>query len=57
MRPIAEIMYADFSLLAMDQIVNQAAKSGYFSGGRSLPIVIMLTRVRAGPTAPALTEH
>ncbi len=49
MRPIAEIMYADFSLLAMDQIVNQAAKFGYFSGGRSLPMVIMLTSGAGGP--------
>ena len=33
MRPIAELMFGDFSLLAMEQIVNQAAKIRYMSGG------------------------
>lgn len=39
LRPVAELMFEDFTLLAMDQIVNQAAKYGYFSGGRPLPVV------------------
>ncbi len=34
MRPIAEIMYIDFSTIAMDQIVNQAAKMRYMFGGK-----------------------
>ena len=33
MRPLAELMFGDFSLLTMDQIVNQAAKIRYMSGG------------------------
>jgi pyruvate dehydrogenase E1 component beta subunit len=43
LRPVAEIMYLDFSLLAMDQIVNQVAKIRYMSGGQvKVPIVIRL---------------
>ena len=33
MRPIVEIMYQDFTTLAMEQLVNQAAKHRYMSGG------------------------
>jgi pyruvate/2-oxoglutarate/acetoin dehydrogenase E1 component len=41
MRPIAEIMYMDFITLAMDQIVNQAAKICYMYGGKvRIPLVI-----------------
>lgn len=39
MRPIVELMFFDFTMLAMDQIVNQAAKYRYFSGN-SLPLTI-----------------
>ena len=34
MRPIVEIMYQDFTTLAMEQIVSQAAKHRYMSGGQ-----------------------
>src|SRR4026207_2549914 len=34
MRPIVEIMYQDFTTLAMEQIVSQAAKHRYTSGGQ-----------------------
>ncbi|MEM2464384.1 MAG: dehydrogenase E1 component subunit alpha/beta [Candidatus Bathyarchaeia archaeon] len=41
MRPVAEIMFADFLTIAMDQIVNVAAKMRYNYGGKaSVPIVI-----------------
>lgn len=44
MRPVAEIMYDDFILQAMDQIGNQAAKWSYMSGGQiSIPLVIRTT--------------
>lgn len=44
MRPVIEILYNDFILRAMDQIVNQAAKYRYISGGRlSVPLVIRTT--------------
>jgi acetoin:2,6-dichlorophenolindophenol oxidoreductase subunit beta len=40
-RPVVEIMYSDFSLLAMDPIVNQAAKTHYMFGGQfHVPLVI-----------------
>src|SRR6184192_1717844 len=41
MRPIVEVMYEDFSALAMEQIVNQAAKHRYMSGGQlKVPLTI-----------------
>jgi acetoin:2,6-dichlorophenolindophenol oxidoreductase subunit beta len=39
LRPVVEIMFFDFCMLAMDQIVNQAAKFRYFTG-HSLPLTI-----------------
>lgn len=40
MRPIADVQYGDFLFLAMDQIVNNAAKLRYMSGGTlSIPVV------------------
>lgn len=49
LRPVVEIMYLDFTMLAMDQIVNQAAKYSYFSGGDSLPMVILTSHGGGGP--------
>jgi len=41
MRPIVELMYMDFAYLAMDQILNQAAKIRYMFGGKAkVPLVI-----------------
>lgn len=41
MRPIVELMYMDFSLVAMDQLINQVAKTRYIFGGRAkIPLVI-----------------
>lgn len=41
LRPICEIMYVDFATTCMDQILNQAAKLRYMSGGQvSVPLVI-----------------
>lgn len=41
MRPVAEIMFGDLTALAMDQIVNQAAKIRYMFGGQAkCPLVI-----------------
>jgi 2-oxoisovalerate dehydrogenase E1 component len=41
MRPVAEIMYVDFTPLAMDQIANQGAKNRYMFGGKTtVPMVI-----------------
>ncbi|MDW7672828.1 MAG: alpha-ketoacid dehydrogenase subunit beta, partial [Bacillota bacterium] len=35
MRPVAELMFNDFATVAMDQIVNQAAKMRYMFGGKA----------------------
>jgi len=41
MRPIADVQYADFLFLASDQIINNAAKLRYMSGGQlSVPMVM-----------------
>jgi pyruvate dehydrogenase E1 component beta subunit len=41
MRPVVELMFMDFALVAADQILNQAAKMRYMSGGKvSVPMVI-----------------
>ena len=48
MRPIVEIMYPDFSLVAADQLFNQAAKVRHMFGGTfPLPLVVR-SRVSAG---------
>jgi len=40
-RPVAEIMFVDFTALAMDQIINQAAKINFMTGGEvDVPLVI-----------------
>ena len=44
MRPIADIMFGDFLTLTMDQVVNQAAKIHYMSGGKlKVPMVLRTT--------------
>jgi pyruvate/2-oxoglutarate/acetoin dehydrogenase E1 component len=53
MRPVAEIMYIDFSAIAMDQIANQAAKLGYMSGGQAKIPVVFRTQEGAGRSSAA----
>jgi acetoin:2,6-dichlorophenolindophenol oxidoreductase subunit beta len=49
---IAEIMFSDFVTLAMDQLVNQAAKFSYMTGGRThVPLVVRMVTGTAGATA------
>jgi 2-oxoisovalerate dehydrogenase E1 component len=44
LRPVVELMYIDFMLMAMDQIGNQAAKARYMFGGQyTIPLVIRAT--------------
>jgi pyruvate/2-oxoglutarate/acetoin dehydrogenase E1 component len=51
-RPVVEIMFSDFSALAMDQIANQAAKTHYMTGGRlTAPLTIRMVTGTAGATA------
>jgi acetoin:2,6-dichlorophenolindophenol oxidoreductase subunit beta len=55
MRPIIDIMFGDFLGLAMDQIVNQAAKVHYMSGGKlKVPLVI---RTTLGATRRTAAQH
>ena len=55
LRPIVELMTINFSLLAMDQIVNHAAKVRYMSGGQfSVPLMI---RTVTGAGASVAATH
>src|SRR5437588_4560016 len=55
MRPVVDIMFGDFITLAMDQIVNQAAKVHYMSGGKlRVPMVI---RTTMGATRRSAAQH
>lgn len=47
-RPIAEIMYIDFMPIAMDQMVNQAAKTHFMSAGRLKAPMVLRTQEGAG---------
>lgn len=55
MRPVAEIMHMDFIAIAMDQVVNQAAKMRYMFGGKAkVPITI---RCGVGGYLNAAAQH
>lgn len=55
LRPIVEIMYADFLMVAMDQIVNQIANASYVSRGKlRAPLVV---RTQQGHTPGACSQH
>src|SRR5438552_7598319 len=55
MRPVVDIMFGDFSTLVMDQMVNQAAKVHYMSGGRGK--VPMVMRTTLGATRRSAAQH
>ncbi|MFB3040222.1 MAG: alpha-ketoacid dehydrogenase subunit beta [Candidatus Poribacteria bacterium] len=55
MRPVAELMYIDFTTVGMDQIVNQVAKIRYMVGGQlNVPLVI---RTQGGPGRSSAAQH
>ena len=55
MRPIAEMMFMDFILLAMEPLVNQAAKARYMFGGKvTVPMVV---RMPGGSGTGAAAQH
>jgi acetoin:2,6-dichlorophenolindophenol oxidoreductase subunit beta len=55
MRPIVDIMFGDFITLTMDQMVNQAAKTHYMSGGKlKVPMVL---RTTLGATRRSAAQH
>lgn len=55
MRPIAEMMFMDFILLAMEPLVNQAAKARYMFGGKAN--VPMVVRMANGSGTGAAAQH
>jgi len=55
MRPVLDIMFGDFATLVMDQMVNQAAKTHYMSGGKlNVPMVM---RTTLGATRRSAAQH
>src|SRR6202165_263159 len=55
MRPVVDIMFGDFVGLTMDQMVNQAAKVHYMSGGKwKVPMVM---RATLGATRRSAAQH
>ncbi|MDP6038446.1 MAG: alpha-ketoacid dehydrogenase subunit beta [Candidatus Latescibacteria bacterium] len=52
-RPIVDVMFGDFITLAMDQIVNQAAKLRYMSGGQATVPITIRTTMGAGRSSAA----
>ena len=54
-RPVVDIMFGDFLTLVMDQLVNQAAKIHYMSGGKlKVPLVL---RTNLGATRRSAAQH
>jgi pyruvate dehydrogenase E1 component beta subunit len=53
MRPVVEIMFIDFTTVAMDMIVNQMAKIHYMFGGRGKIPLVLRTNIGAGRGAAA----
>jgi pyruvate dehydrogenase E1 component beta subunit len=54
LKPVVEIMFFDFSLVAMDQILNEIAKTTYMSGGLPVPLVL---RTQGGGYKGAAAQH
>ena len=55
LRPVVEMMTFNFAILALDQIVNSAAKMLYMSGGQyNIPLVV---RGPGGPAAQLAAQH
>jgi len=55
MRPVVDLMFGDFLTLVMDQVVNQAAKTHYMSGGKlKVPMVL---RTTLGASRRSAAQH
>jgi pyruvate dehydrogenase E1 component beta subunit len=48
MRPVAEIMFIDFTTVCMDMIINQMAKMHYMFGGKGRVPMVLRTNIGAG---------
>jgi 2-oxoisovalerate dehydrogenase E1 component len=55
MKPVVEIMWADFMLVALDQLINQAANIRYITSGKSN--VSMVVRTQQGSTPGSCAQH
>ena len=53
LRPVVEIMFVDFVTLALDQLVNQAAKAHFMSGGQLTVPLVLRTQGGAGQRGAA----
>lgn len=53
LRPVAEVMFIDFTTVAMDQIVNQVAKVRYMFGGKARTALVIRTQGGAGRSSAA----
>ena len=55
LRPVVDVMWASFTPYCFDQLVNQAAKMRYMSGGQAtIPLVL---RMAAGAGLRAAAQH
>ncbi len=55
LRPVVEIMWIDFLMVALDQLVNQASNVRFVTGGRScVPLVV---RTQQGSTPGSCAQH
>ena len=52
-RPIVEVLFVDFACLAMDQVINQAAKYRFMSGGQGAVPMVLRTQGGAGNSLAA----
>jgi len=53
LRPVVELMFSDFLLVAADQVINQAAKIRYMSGGQVTVPLVIRTPIGAGRSSAA----
>jgi acetoin:2,6-dichlorophenolindophenol oxidoreductase subunit beta len=53
MRPVVELMFCDFFTVAMDQVINQAAKLHYMTGGKLKVPLTIRTTIGAGRSSAA----
>jgi pyruvate dehydrogenase E1 component beta subunit len=53
LRPVVELMFSDFLLIAADQVINQAAKIRYMSGGQVTVPMVIRTPIGAGRSSAA----
>lgn len=53
LRPVVELMFSDFLLVAADQVINQAAKIRYMSGGQVTVPIVIRTPIGAGRSSAA----